>query len=605
MEIIIHEKYKSIRKNTTFTLPDFSILTGKNGSGKSQILEAIKTEEVSRTHIDGVTTPYIFHIPFHGLNNGFDLMEYCTAQQITEQVDIIWQQVTSIITKYKQSTKNYEDPISSKKYISSQIPISEPRQLIERITEYTGKLLHEITHEDVAMNAKLTESMSYNMFVATQLSAIIKIYHYRLHKNELTELREYKQKSTTRNYLTSAEFIHKYGPPPWELINEILKLANLPYEISQPDLDHYDAIYRLYLTDKNTDTNISMNELSSGEKTIMSLAMAVYIASEGGRLPDLLLLDEPDASLHPEFSQLLIEILTKTIVEKIGIKVVITTHSPSTVAMAPENSVFEIDKITRTPTLVSNYHALRTLTSGTEFLSVSFEKRRQIFVESKYDVKYYQILFNITSRKVKYSFQPIFLEPHNGSSNCTDVINIVTKLHEVGNSLVRGIIDYDTTNKPTDAIVILGENNRYAIDNYIIEPLYVCLSLIKNKKKKFSDFGVFGDKSTYTDAMSLSQQECQTMIDSFLTQLGLPLDDLSSSKLQNGYELNYPKSFLLHHGHTYESKVKQKFIELNSIIKGQNESALKLAILNTVEDFPQYLPIEILQTFDKLLNTGN
>lgn len=603
MKITIHEKYKSIHKNTTFTLPDFSILTGKNGSGKSQILEAIKTDEISKTSIDSVATPYIYHIPYNGLNNGFDITDTCTTQQITEQVENIWRQVDSIIANYKNTTKDYKDPIASKQHILNHAENDNIYQTIKKIIEATGKPLHEITHEDIAMNASLTNSMSYNMFVATQLAPLIKIYHYRLHKNELMELREYKNKSTTRTALTDSEFVGKYGPPPWELINEVLEMANLTYKISEPDTNNYDTTYFMYLTDTNTNTKIKFNELSSGERTIMSLAMAVYIASEGGRLPDLLLLDEPDASLHPEFSKLLIEILTKTIVEKVGIRVLMTTHSPSTVAMAPENCIFEIDRISRTPTSVSNYHALRTLTNGTTYLNVSFEKRRQIFVESKYDVKYYQKLFNIVSRKEKYSFQPIFLEPHNGSSNCTDVKNIVTKLREVGNDLVYGIIDYDTSNKPENAIVILGGNNRYAIDNYIIEPIYVCLSLIKNKKKNYSDFGVTGDKTTYIDATDLSQQECQNMVDSFLSKLGLPLEDLYSSELKNGYKINYPKSFLLHHGHSYEAKVKQQFVELNSIFKGQNESALKLAILNTIEDFPQYLPIEIYQTFDKLLNT--
>ncbi|HGL4257195.1 TPA: AAA family ATPase [Burkholderia dolosa] len=36
----------------------------------------------------------------------------------------------------------------------------------------------------------------------------------------------------------------------------------------------------------------------------------------GFKFPDLLLLDEPDASLHPEFSKLIVETLKETIVKK-------------------------------------------------------------------------------------------------------------------------------------------------------------------------------------------------------------------------------------------------------------------------------------------------
>ena len=41
MKITIDSAYKSIPKGVTFDLPDFCVITGINGTGKSHLLEAI------------------------------------------------------------------------------------------------------------------------------------------------------------------------------------------------------------------------------------------------------------------------------------------------------------------------------------------------------------------------------------------------------------------------------------------------------------------------------------------------------------------------------------------------------------------------------------
>ena len=41
MHIKIKDEHKSIRGGVEFDLPNFTVLTGKNGSGKSHLLETI------------------------------------------------------------------------------------------------------------------------------------------------------------------------------------------------------------------------------------------------------------------------------------------------------------------------------------------------------------------------------------------------------------------------------------------------------------------------------------------------------------------------------------------------------------------------------------
>lgn len=68
MEIQITQPHKSIQ-STTFSLPDLCILTGKNGSGKSHLMEAMtNSEKVIIIQENGIRLSNIKYVPFNGLN---------------------------------------------------------------------------------------------------------------------------------------------------------------------------------------------------------------------------------------------------------------------------------------------------------------------------------------------------------------------------------------------------------------------------------------------------------------------------------------------------------------------------------------------------------
>jgi len=595
MKISISQKHKSIPENLEFELPDFCILTGKNGSGKSHLLEAIANNAISSVTSEGIAIRDVLLVGYNGLNPQVD--DRCDAAQLVQNAQNWWQQLQTIIQHYKLNFvgKHQFQDIDREYVVPHHGPNPTRSAIIRRVLEKTGKDLHQITEEDLYNNINFADSGSGSLFFS-QCAMIFKAYHVRWTKNKFNKFLMAEGEAKNLTFLSEEEFVHKYGPAPWDLINEILKKANLPYEFLNPNIGDVDLAYILKLVDRSTDNDISVNDLSSGEKVLMSLALAIYNTHEGGSRPQLLLLDEPDAPLHPEYSKLLIETLMDTLVNLAKVKVIMTTHSPATVAMAPDNSVYEIQRDTKKPVMVSNSKAVSTLTEGIGFLRVSYEKRRQIFVESKYDVLYFEKIFYTLNRKHQFGYQPIFLEPHSGSSNCTDVINIVSKLSEAGSDLIYGIIDFDGKNQATNKILVLGQNKRYAIENYLLEPLYVVLALIRYGKCTYTDFGVT-NYHTYPEAVSLTISECQTLVDNFILKLGLPLHELTSVTLENGYEINYPRSFLMHQGHSYETLVQDKFMELNAISKGKGDSGLKLGLAEVIAEFPQFLPREISELF--------
>ncbi|MRT31175.1 AAA family ATPase [Herbaspirillum sp. CAH-3] len=480
MKITINQTHKSIPRGLSFDLPSFSILTGKNGSGKSHLLEALSNSGIASIVDRGKQVTPVHLVGFNGLNPQVE--EQCDPSQLISNVGNWWGQISSLAQHYRnhlQAGRQRPNDVV-REFLPAYGQNPTLHAVIAKILARSGKELDELTQDDVLANISFVEIAQSNLFFS-QTALIFKAYHTRQVKNELAELRASKGLPTPP-FLSAAEFSEKYGPPPWDLINEILARAELPYEVINPHLSDFELPYRLRLIDRSKGVDISVNDLSSGERVLMSLALAIYNTQEGGAKPELLLLDEPDAPLHPQFSKLLIDTLVETIVNRAGVNVIVTTHSPSTVAMAPDNSVFEVDRETKIPRMVSNAHAVDILTAGIDFLKISYENRKQIFVESKFDVQYFQRLHGIFSRRHRPTYQPIFLEPHSGTSNCTDVIEIVRKLRASGSDLVFGVIDFDGVNTGEQHIIVLGNGTRYSIENYLLDPLYICFSLIRHDK---------------------------------------------------------------------------------------------------------------------------
>ena len=605
MKITTLNRHKSIPRGIEFEIPDFCIFTGKNGSGKSHLLEAIANRGISHVYKNEHAISNIQLVGFNGLNPQVD--EQCDSNHLSMSINNWWGQIQSVVLHYRQEIQQgqfYND--IHKDYLlphhgHNPVLVST----IGRLVEKSGKRLNELTQNDVSMYLSFTSmTQNQNQIFFSQCALIFKAYHDRLYKNDVAEFRANKYVDSSILYLTPQQFFETYGPPPWDLVNDILSQAKLPYQFLSPEQSDSNVPYRLRLIDKTNDFDISVNDLSSGEKVLMSLALAIYNSNEGGAKPDLLLLDEPDAPLHPQFSKLLIDIIVETIVKKAGVSVIITTHSPSTVAMAPPGTGYEIVRETKIPRLVSNSDAVAVLTEGIDFLRVSYDERKLVFVESKYDVEYFDRLHKLLCRRHNFSFTPTFLAPHSGTSNCTDVVSIVGNLRRSGVELVVGVVDFDLKNESSDQILVLGGGARYSIENYLLDPLYVCLALIRSEKKKFSDFGVF-DKHVYTNTSNLTELDCQNIVDNFFGYIGIPIENLLPISLINGFKLNYPESFLIHQGHQYEALILEKIKELGAISKGKGEAGLKLGVMTIIEEFPEFLPTELIDTFVRMIGISS
>lgn len=51
-----------------------------------------------------------------------------------------------------------------------------------------------------------------------------------------------------------------------------------------------------------------------------------------------------DAHLHPSMTVQFLDVISEVLVRKHGVRVIMTTHSPSTVALAPEGAIFQMER---------------------------------------------------------------------------------------------------------------------------------------------------------------------------------------------------------------------------------------------------------------------
>ena len=587
MKVSIKRNHKSIHVQQDFELPDFVVLTGKNGSGKSHLMEAMTQPDKCLVYDDGgKQLSQIYYIPFNGLNPHVD--ELCEYEGLTNNRKQVWNKLKSYIQDFDKHWRNQH--LSIEQYLNSS---DDRKRLLGRWVKLSKGSLDDITEEFFTDNYEIS---SDEMF-SSQFASIFKLYQIRMIENEFNEFLNEK-KGQHNKVLSDEEFERMYGPKPWVLINRMLSRAGLTYQVNHPEGTNKELDFKLHLKDVNTGTEIQVNDLSTGEKVLMSLALSIYNTKEETAKPDVLLIDEPDAALHPEFSKVLVSAIEESIVKEAKVKVIISTHSPLTVAFSPEESIFLMDKACSKPVRITKQQAVNILTKDLDNIRLSFENRRQVFVESVYDVQYYNRILRLID--VPLSTVPQFLPPKSScGSNCDDVKSIVNALRGFGNDLVYGIKDFDGKNHSSDYVLVLGENTRYAIDNYVFDPLFVGCLLVREGILQTETIGL--PKLSYVQLCQLNDSSLQTLIDWVISSLGLNSGKKVNYTVQSGKQYEATQDYFLLKGHDLEAKIKDTWKQLHGIAQG-GDNVLKNYVLDHVwTDFPGFISTDFIDLFKKIL----
>lgn len=646
--------YKSITNLPETYFPSFVVLTGRNGSGKTHLLEAIIKGHVQSNLIANLATDVLMYdwntiIPAD--TGVFHPHHYHTQQtnwfyQIREHQDKVFptlqKQVINLgispedcSTLYKIRTlstqklrklmpdkKNVEQVFEQLKIIIKQHGNQIYNSTIRHIGDENWK---KLAPEVASKNPELfLETSEYKFFRNEKLlwgmvnpfqqafGKLFSTYRDLIHQNTILE-KFLPDGESDLKHLDHEEFNKRFGEPPWDFVNNILELCSLDFRVDAPPL-HEASSYEPSLKKISSDVEMRFEDLSSGEKVLMSFALCLYNTRDfrqEKRFPKLLLLDEVDAPLHPSMVVSLLNTIITVLVEEEKISVILTTHSPSTVALAPENALFEMNPSGPTMEKCSKSKALSILTTGVPTLSISFDGRRQVFVESKTDAKLYANLYTTYKDRINSERSLTFIEVghREGSgaeknSGCDQVNRIVDSLVENGNGSVFGLVDWDGNVESSKRVKVLSSKIRDGIESLMFDPALIAATSIKENITFSRQKGLISDSDSYASLLGWDPSVWQKVADAVQTMVVGP-EQNSVEKLEvvylNGMRLSLRKDYLYMDDHALEEKI----ISIFGFLKPKNSRAggLMNHIHDSIlSDYPDLLPRDLIDTFEDILN---
>lgn len=650
IEIQFARSFASIASFPSVSLPDFTLITGLNGSGKTHFLRAL---DHGRLTIKGVSTPkaevrmldWNSMVPKNQTEFRGQVLEDQRNQLKSDLIstrDSFRSRMESRLRSAGLSTElawNLDELVEAKEERARELLtvdvlpgqarlrlneivnslteqehsriIRERRdfaKVVDQLEQDSGKPLYMISDKEIEYNIPTAWGVS-DLFEQS-FARVFVAYRNEHLRNRLELLRLHEGASDARA-LDSEAFALKYGVPPWDFLDEIMQSAGLDFEVNKPDLTSY-ADYHPTLTKKSTDQRVPFDSLSSGEKVLMSFATCLYHAGDQRQtvtFPKVLLLDEVDAPLHPSMSRTLIQAVKDTLVKKFEIKVIATTHSPSTVAMAAEEDVFVMRDGEPGVFKTSKDAALKILTSGVPTLSLSFEGRRQVFVESQKDAaiydKVYQCLRPFLDSERSLSFLATGTRSGSGDqgTGCDQVRTITKLLREAGNNSVYGVIDWDGVNCSNEYLKVLAMGKRDGLENTLLDPVLLVLTLHKFHRERLSELLLSSDVS-FSDLISMCARDWQPVVDR-VQQLILDLDPNDFQRTQaeymGGLKLELSEQFLTIDDHELERQMLAKLPELHHLDKRFHGLPSFMAS-QVIWDAPELVPSAFGELFNDLLS---
>ncbi|EPA0546264.1 ATP-binding protein [Vibrio alginolyticus] len=624
LEFTSQEEYKGFYLKESLKLSSqIMVLTGRNGSGKSRFLEAVKESRITVTEY-GLD---LSHTQIRLLKQSSEDGEYRNpytprfqgaytnshAQERKDSTIIAYKHKWADLDLAKDELKKF-DRLAGNTAGNRILSFNSFHTMCAGIAKTRGKKPSELTIDEIKY---YWEEPANDVIGFQNLSHIFNEYINRVLQNEFNEFLS-ERKGRDVPYYSSEEFVDKFGKEPWVIFNDIVfSMTEGKFCFSTPDKSEP---YTAQIIDSENQTVIPLSGLSSGETTLFWLAVTLfnseYYNPEQVNAPKLLLLDEPDAYLHPKMVEKMFMVLN-TFCKHYNTRVVLTSHSPTTVALSPNESIFIVnnDAIEHT----DKDTAISELLDGISQISISSENRRQVFVESHFDVNFYQSIYphvcklsDILDPKISLTFvssgakmpehqireclnkifkidKPedvaAFTKAVNGVGCCSQVYGSVQALMEEGNRTVRGIVDWDKKNNPKDGVSVLAQGVAYTLENLALDPICISILLHHEDTIRYSAQTLIGDNIHWLEWLGC-QEYLQKITDWFINEI---LDKpnardcevvyMSGARVLSDSEYVRSKS-----GHIYEQVIVRKFPKLRRLLNmgPGKQSSVKNGELNTV-----------------------
>lgn len=383
MQLSFAQRHVSITSLAADPLPKFAAITGLNGAGKTHLLQAILAGKVK---VAGVTPAEIVYFnygdfsvdPKYSATQAADKGKHDQSTQKLNELTKLHnervkkiQQVTqpkldpyeSRLWGFLHNEKSFQDTMNAELWGEDAVQDSRPEhvsqfaaqlQAIEPTVTVSFDFVQEkwkslsqkvqqefenrfpgyfdfVSGEDGSAAGALRSNFARADFFAFDLAVQVRQYIYQQYQNDHNEVRATRRGEQV-TFLTPTEFVERHGPPPLDVLNEVLEEFDCNgYRFVQPNFYPSpgqainQATIQLQLIHKTEGYQTAIGNLSSGEQTLLALALAVYKARRS-RLCRVLLLDEVDTSLHPSMTNQMLRALNGVFVEQKGMNVIMATH---------------------------------------------------------------------------------------------------------------------------------------------------------------------------------------------------------------------------------------------------------------------------------------
>lgn len=626
MEIKIRKPYKTINPFDLKDLPDLVVLTGENGTGKTQLLEYLyygsrlndngsveAATEGEDTFTDMPAPEETGNVTGEGALEVILPCEICSDGKRLRNVVYRGVQAPSVDVGSKFNLEKLYaggENIAQKHlfYKTHSVMNNMDAMSTEELTKFFNTVLG-VKKSSRNSDAQYPELTTLDIEIIKRIEKEFPTPDY---SKDPFYYVAFQQPPTGKVFTANLKFLYfqywariqagmPVGQAPWEAFNQIGQMLNFKFELDEPKID--ENKFDVRLRDKDRKVFISPDSLSSGEKVIFSLFVAMYTTNSQEHLPNLIIFDEPDAYLHPSLCSTMLKVINDVLIGKHGIKVIMTTHSPTTVAMLPETSLYcmkdgEMKKS-------SKQDAILALTSGLNTISVYYENVKQVFVEADNDNLFMSQVYHhaMSAGKLVGDINLKFVNVGDKKlGGCTTVRKVVNDLAGASNKTVYGIVDFDGSSKPTARIKILGCGKRYAIDNYLVDPLVISLLYLEeaNERTKVG----FGEHDSLVGYAKKTTAEKQAICNNILKKIEakVPADKRTETTLESyetigGETYTLPKWYMTIKGHDLVDYVK----EAAPFLKKYDEKGFcKKVVQYCYENYPGIIPVELVETLKEI-----
>lgn len=622
--------FASIRHFAPVQLPDFTVLFGKNGAGKSQLLTAIANGHVRvsdendlQLGVSNYASNFHQQNPFTFVADVDDMSPLIVASYATSTLmtdfgiinhlgQVIDPRILNMMRKHV-SPSSLIDIVSDKIKTADLAFMTQLEDLVLNsiINTFSQNPVHsqnqplmQYVHSRPRIFTKVQNPHSIEQIARRQVDfntpAVGQTFydHWQKFKNhrEKVELRN----STEYDYqFTDTDFRNQNGEEPWKIYQQWIDDLGLTLKLRVPSVDE-DYYRGVAISKPGVEQEIDPSQLSSGELVYLNIALSTLVTRDGMfevNPPDVLLLDEPDAHLHPALCHDLIDKILRPLSEERQLRIIMTTHSPTTVAVSPEISIYE--KINLSGLVKRDrQQAVNALMHGLSHVSLDPSGRRQVFVESKYDQENYSLIYDLVHPDLQSDRSLTFVscginsstEEHNAGKD--KVIEFVERLRDAGNKSVFGLVDFDNQPQSQDGIFTLS-TEAYGIENALLNPLAVGLLLIKIKPESISGVS-FSDASAPAKAYDCIVGEIENRLD-------LKSDNRINIALSGDRNVSVSRAIITMQCHEYADLILEKIPELRTHARTSN--ALNGAVIRHVyKEHNAVIPAYFADTFKMILN---